>query len=659
MSVTVKIIGSKPNSDEYLGAVRLKRIFEEGLPNSAFGEIILHANATLIGQTVKDIDILMLGTLQNCSVNVSFTDSENNRINDNVTISSFCTAIEIKSHSISGIVRQGTEFYVRYDNGLHPVTTQSNEQKFSVMHFLESSIGCSPYITNVIWFTGITNRELKELLTTDSGVMPSNALPSAFSAKELLQKLVWQKQPYYYRGAYHFDSSNMMMSTDDLAKAFHRFSLAKAGMGELTRKRIEQITTNAIKSSIKKPVDGKLSIYRGRAGTGKTVGLIQLAITLVDEEDARVLILTYNRVLVSDIRRLFTLAELPDLFSSSCVSINTMQSFFFRIVNEVLFNGTLDGNRFIVEYESIMEELLAFLESGNDALELIREVMHSDDYLNWDYCLIDEAQDWLKIEQDVILKLFDKECIIVADGGQQYVRGIETCDWNSLPDRQSTKLKNSLRQKSNIVKFINHYLDELGRNEYRITDSGKLAGGKVIICKESEKRFRVLKKELQELKSAGNIPYDMLFLVPSELVNKNPRKFTQKKLYADHGFFLWDGTNEEERKTYSQIGDEERVLQYDSARGLEAWTVVCIDFDTFVEEKKNMPLDHIRQDSLYLESAEDIQMKNLINWILIPLTRAIDTIVITISDPNSPTAKILHKLANNNPDYVRFIEEDN
>ena len=36
---------------------------------------------------------------------------------------------------------------------------------------------------------------------------------------------------------------------------------------------------------------GKLSIYRGRAGTGKTVGLIQTAIKLVDEEEANLYIL--------------------------------------------------------------------------------------------------------------------------------------------------------------------------------------------------------------------------------------------------------------------------------------------------------------------------------------------------------------------------------
>ena len=69
-------------------------------------------------------------------------------------------------------------------------------------------------------------------------------------------------------------------------------------------------------------------------------------------------------------------------------------------------------------------------------------------------------------------------------------------------------------------------------------------------------------------------------------------------------------------------------------------------------------MDHLKQDILYLESEEDIRLNNLINWILIPLTRAIDTVVITIGDRKSQTAKVLRKLADDNPDYVRYIEEE-
>ena len=104
-------------------------------------------------------------------------------------------------------------------------------------------------------------------------------------------------------------------------------------MGEMTRHRIEQLTNRAFQSNALIDTQGKVSIYRGRAGTGKTVGLIQTAIHLVDEEQARVLMLTYNKALVSDIRRLFALAELPDMFETNCVHISTMHSYFFKLAN--------------------------------------------------------------------------------------------------------------------------------------------------------------------------------------------------------------------------------------------------------------------------------------------------------------------------------------
>ena len=54
----------------------------------------------------------------------------------------------------------------------------------------------------------------------------------------------------------------------------------------------------------------KLTIVTGRAGTGKTVQLLQLAFLLANEVyDNRCLILTYNNALVSDIKRLIDEAD--------------------------------------------------------------------------------------------------------------------------------------------------------------------------------------------------------------------------------------------------------------------------------------------------------------------------------------------------------------
>ncbi len=141
-----------------------------------------------------------------------------------------------------------------------------------------------------------------------------------------------------------------------------------------------------------------MNIFRGRAGTGKPIDLIKIAIKIVDEKESRVQILTYNRALVSDLRRLFALAELPDMFNDKCISFNTMQSFFYGLINGCLYDGKLSGEEFLSKYEDLLTEMIDFLKSGSDAKELINSLREDNPKLNWEYIFIDEAQDWSENE---------------------------------------------------------------------------------------------------------------------------------------------------------------------------------------------------------------------------------------------------------------------
>ena len=152
MSVVVSVYGADKESDEYQAALKLKSIICDSLPTSVVGEIVLFSSATLIGQAVKDVDLMMIGQLQNYSLNAEFNYKDEGIIKDNVRIESFCTTIEIKRHDISGIFVNGTDFYVYYGKEKHCVTLQSNNQKNSAMNFFKRVISYSPYITNIIWF---------------------------------------------------------------------------------------------------------------------------------------------------------------------------------------------------------------------------------------------------------------------------------------------------------------------------------------------------------------------------------------------------------------------------------------------------------------------------------------------------------------------------
>lgn len=654
MNVDVMVCGADQTTDEYIAALKLKRIILDSLPGDAIGEIVLFASATLMGQAVKDIDILMIGEVKNYSVDAEFRTEANGCVKEKVVISSFCTTIEVKGHDISGILVNGTDFYVKYGAKTHCVTDQSNKQKIAAKNFFERTLMDSPFVTNVIWFTQTTPGDIKKLLANNGRTMPSNVLGRDFDFKELVQLLIWQKPPHKKWGTYIFDSNHNSNSLQTIKNAMSLFSKTKAHMGEMTRRRIEQLTNKAFQADALIDAQGKVSIYRGRAGTGKTVGLLQTAIHLVDEKQARVLMLTYNKALVSDIRRLLALAELPDMFEEKCLHINTMHSYFFQLTNTVLYNGRMRGNKFLEKYDSILKELLSFM-NDNDAVEMVKEICASDSILDWDYVLIDEAQDWSNLERDIILKLFDKGKIIVADGGQQFVRRINVCDWSVIRDRNNIKLKYCLRQKENLVAFVNAYSQKLDILGSKILTKNNAPGGKVIITTD-DKIFSVHHQEMQRLSDAGNIAYDMLYLVPHELVKRNygDSSFALKTKFEENGIIIWDGTSSDNRENYSIDAEEMRLLQYDSARGLEGWTVVCMDFDVFLKEKSAEYQDG-SVDALMLESQEERKQKYLYNWAMIPLTRAIDTIIITIKDQTSGTARLLKRISEEHPDFVSWL----
>lgn len=89
---------------------------------------------------------------------------------------------------------------------------------------------------------------------------------------------------------------------------------------------------------------------------------------------------------------------------------------------------------------------------------------------------------------------------------------------------------------------------------------------------------------------------------------------------------LWDETNDDNRLEFSADMSESRVVQYESSRGLEGWTVCCLNFDEY-----------------------------MLNWALLPMTRAIDTLIITLHDENNTYSESLLKIAEQHPDYVRII----
>ena len=108
--------------------------------------------------------------------------------------------------------------------------------------------------------------------------------------------------------------------------------------------------------------DKRQVVFEGRGGTGKTMILLGLAWRLQERKHARVLLLTYNRVLVADIRRLLTLMGLTDdVWSAPSIEVQTVHAFLFGLLKMLGLLERDEANFLERRYDEHKTEALALL----------------------------------------------------------------------------------------------------------------------------------------------------------------------------------------------------------------------------------------------------------------------------------------------------------
>lgn len=693
MEVSVKIKGNQ-ETNEYKDAIALKNIFiNEFRDKKVRGEILIICNATLFGQETKDIDLIAIGKFEKYNLKIKTRSRINKKKLEqkmrNIFINDFCFVFETKRHRISDIQLNGLTLTVRYNNKRSDVTTQSENQKYSLASFFKDRINFSPYVCNFIWLRNANWESIKNLLGENTNNYDKhNYLPNKFSTRFLFQLACIQFIPWTpvdkktgkEKGYSVFNclKRDQSIEFNEINVLFDLFKQVKNGAGELTRKKIEKITKTLLKDQQYADAIGeKLVIFSGRAGTGKTIKLLSAACDLAQEQGARCLVLTYNHALVSDIKRILALAEIPDGIDNYTVNVTTLHKFFYEIVVGFELDERIKESKnnkkyisnFVDEYISHLTTLKEYLDINLIGEKEISELMKTrHQQVGWDYLLIDEAQDWQELEKDIIYKIFGKNSVIIADGVDQLIRSQNKCKWTRMLkpniDFKKTNEKRGLRQKKNLVTFVNRFADKLDI-KWNLDTKNELLGGKVII---STKPYEIkLHKKLYDFCiENGNSAYEMMFLVPPLLVEKyqnkdefgkikEDKRFSKMSEFKEMGINIWDGTSTDLRTQYVVNLDEHRLLQYESCRGLEGWTVVNIDFDKFIEYKMQTYEEEERME-LALESYEEKRRKFVYLWALIPLTRAIDTLVITLNNSEGYIGKILKEVYQENPDFIEWIE---
>lgn len=647
----IEILGNNEGS-EFEAAVRLRDMLLESwawVENDQSSNVKIIAGVQCHGQSPRDLDIVLLGSFSQrarFSPFVDFYDRAGKKQRpDKVQVKDLCLVIEVKTHDASGVKWTGTQLSVRYDQKWSDVTHQSEAQKYSLKNYLSQSHSATPYIVNLIWLQNVKNSDLP--------ARPHNVLGGNSSWELFLNVVMQLIAPAVYGGECTIGSGASQQSPipQTIAHLTKRIEPTT-----LDREKMDRICRSAVKVEWLEVIGKKQVTFVGRGGAGKTVILLRLAWQIYEESHGRVLLLTYNKALISDLRRLFTLMNLSDDIGSKTIQIQTVHSFFRQVLIGLKILSADDD--FFANYDQRIEEAVEFLKAGALTSEDIEGLFAEKPILRWDYVFLDEAQDWFEGERDLIRWLFPPSKLVVADGGDQLVRRTSACNWQegvASDERKVFTLKKCLRMKAGLARFVTAFSREFGV-AWESQPNMDAPGGRVLIIEGDYFQEPGWHQEIVNANAtAGNYPVDMLMCVPPGLVEKTFANTTNSsipaQILAERGSEVWDGVDLETRSGYPTSVNQLRIVQYDSCRGLEGWTVINLGLDEFYQHKLNLWQP---SDSGSDELSDDANQAHRFaaRWIMIPLTRAIDTLVIQIGPGKTPLRTALEKAVEYCPDSV-------
>jgi hypothetical protein len=375
--------------------------------------------------------------------------------------------------------------------------------------------------------------------------------------------------------------------------------------------------------------------------------------------------LTYNQALAADIRRTISLAGLQDDVSERCLDIQTVHALMFELMKGI--GIAVQPGSFLRNYDRHKSESLELLQAANE--EDVKQIQ--EDYLLYDYVLIDEGQDWPQSELDLLSRVRPSGGIVVADGINQLVRQLEPANWARTVDFSAIyrlEMERCLRMKTNLATFASTVAGQLNVNLGWNT-TNVLPGGQVIVVDGSYLENSELHGSLVErTKEDGQQPIDMLFCVPPSLVKRTPQQdpigSVAAERFTEWGYETWDGVATEIRREYPTKFGQLRTVQYDSCRGLEGWVSVNLRIDDFhrykIDEYLNRQNDSNAPGNLQGATTDEQQERAnnfAARWLMIALTRAIDTLVIEIGVEDTPIRRILKTAAEKHPDFVRWMKD--
>lgn len=348
-------------------------------------------------------------------------------------------------------------------------------------------------------------------------------------------------------------------------------------------------------------------------------------------------------------RKVF-LEDYPKVLETLYLSITDTEKFYkdFNIKNRY------DLLSFIYSVDKDTEERKIPYESVEKQVQKIKRSA------NWSIIFIDEAQDCEQYEKEILFELRGSENMVVASGGkEQLIRTSGVRIWNlsngrKIPFNINKLYGSSHRQKENIINFVNEIAKEYAIDlKLKSHVSGK-GSGKIILDLRSDFSLYDF-KQINDLLKYGklnecSIYESLMILVTPKYIRKEMeesfkvdvtdhiekgnksvnRALKEEDIFEENSISIWSGVSENKSELQIPFQNQTRVISYDSCRGLEAWSVMCLDLDGFIENKrKTNDAKGYLSDDLFL-SEDERRDKYALTWLLMAFTRPIDTLYLDL-----------------------------
>jgi hypothetical protein len=616
------------------------------------------SNAKIYGYDVQDFDVIVCASFSSRRLLQPLRPIRSSPdgiiVRRDIVVRNFVVAVEAKGHEPRGVRFEGASALVKYardhKGGWHDASSQSLKQAHVLRHYFLDLFGAAPFITNLLSFDNLEEADLPR--------RPHNILEGNASGRQLMTVIaeasrLWRPEDATY--------AVVSCGKTELVNNIFRAPLFRLiEPSNLDRRKMDQIAKRqGLRQEWLQSLGQQQLTLRGRGGTGKTVALLQLAHKAFEELGARTLILTYNLALAADMRRLTALLGIQAGAEDGGVRIDSVMSFVGKLL--YLFGAVSTEEQFLENYTSSCRYLANTLKTSEFGEAEIYELLQtSPERFAYDYIMVDEAQDWPSDEIVILRACYPVTHFVIADGVDQFVRG-GRASWSlNIPveHQRVFQLGACLRLKANLVHFANAVAASLNLDHWRLKANAEARGGRVVIFEGDLAAATGLNRLLlDETTGAGNELVDVLYCVPPSLARTLVHDESSRVAVwlASNGIEAWDGTRPDVRRDIPRSATQPRIVQYESCRGLEAWMVLCLGFDEFLEHRYQLSHVDARQRTDASRTADEAARDESARWAMIPITRPMDTLVLQISDTQSPIAVLLRAIQKQMPDVVEWI----